>query len=377
MPESHLPESWAILRSWLPADLNASAAQHGFFRRARGLQDAECWLRLILMHVAGGLSLEQTVVRARELNLAEVSAVALFKRLRGAQPWLLELTRQLLLEQQRFLHRAPLPGPARIRVVDATDIQEPGDTGSFWRLHYSLQLPELSCDHFELTDEKGGEKLGRFQFAPGEWVLADRGYSHRAGAAGVLNAGAQLVVRWNPPVFPLEDDAGEAFLPLSELRQLTPGEVRQWPAYFVYAGQRHRVWLCALRKSKLAAERAQRKVQQKARRNQSREPEAQSLELAAYVLVITSVAPEVCAAAKVLELYRCRWQIELAFKRLKSLLGLGHLPKKDELSAKSWMQAKVLTALLIERVLWEAKLFSPWGYRLGGGEPVAGVSRGE
>jgi hypothetical protein len=376
MNESALPESWTILRDWLPADLDASARAHGFFRRARGLQDAECWLRLILMHVAGGLSLEQTVVRARELGLAAVTAVALFKRLRGAHDWLFELTRHLLREQQRFLHQAALPGPARLRVVDATDIQEPGATGKAWRLHYSLQLPELSCDYFELTDIKGGEKLGRFGFAPGEWVLADRGYSHRAGAASVLRAGAEFIVRWNPPVFPLENEAEEPFLPLEPLRRLAEGEVRQWPAFFLWAGQRHRVWLCALRKSALAAERAQRKTREKARRNRSRQPDPQSLELAQYVLVVTSVAPAICTATAVLELYRCRWQIELAFKRLKSLLGLGHVPKKHEASAKSWMQAKVLTALLIERVLWEAKIFSPWGYQLRR-EPLAGLSRSQ
>jgi len=321
----------------------------------------------------GGLSLEQTVVRARELGLAEVTAVALFKRLRGAQGWLLALTGHLLREQQRFLPQATLPGLTRLRVVDATDIQEPGDTGKAWRLHYSLQLPELSCDHFELTDQQGGEKLGRFRFAPGEWVLADRGYSHRAGAAAVLAAGAEFIVRWNTPVFPLEDSRGRPWLPWAALRRLREGEVRSWIAYFVVGGQRHRVRLCALRKSALATERAQRKTLAKARRNRSRQPDPQSLELAGYVLIVTSLNAQACAATTVLELYRCRWQIELAFKRLKSLLGLGHVPKKDEASAKSWMQAKILTALLIERVLWEAKLFSPWGYRLHG-ESLARLS---
>ena len=81
-----LPEDWETLRSWLPADLDARARQHGFFQRARGLNDGERWLRLILMHVAGGLSLEQTALRARELGLAEISGVALFKRLRRGSP---------------------------------------------------------------------------------------------------------------------------------------------------------------------------------------------------------------------------------------------------------------------------------------------------
>jgi len=72
-----LPEGWDILRGWLPADLDRRARKHGFSQRARGLQDAERWLRLILMHVAGGLSLEQTSVRARELGLAQICGVAL------------------------------------------------------------------------------------------------------------------------------------------------------------------------------------------------------------------------------------------------------------------------------------------------------------
>jgi hypothetical protein len=59
-----LPDEWTILRQWLPEDLHELAVQSGFFKRKRGLQDPDCWLRLILMHVAGGLSLKQTAVRA-------------------------------------------------------------------------------------------------------------------------------------------------------------------------------------------------------------------------------------------------------------------------------------------------------------------------
>jgi len=70
MSDNALPEEWEILCDWLPTDLNERARRYGFFQRARGLTDAERWLRLILMHVGGGLSLEQTAVRARELGLA-------------------------------------------------------------------------------------------------------------------------------------------------------------------------------------------------------------------------------------------------------------------------------------------------------------------
>ena len=73
MANDALPEEWEILREWLPEDLDARARQHQFFQRERGLTDGERWLRLILMHVAGGLSLEQTALRARELGLAQIA----------------------------------------------------------------------------------------------------------------------------------------------------------------------------------------------------------------------------------------------------------------------------------------------------------------
>ena len=363
MNSDALPEGWEILRNWLPKDLDQRARKHGFFQRARGLQDAERWLRLILMHVAGGLSLEQTAMRARELGLASISGVALFKRLRRSQAWLTDLTGYLLKEQRRRLGQFVWPYPYRLRVIDATDITEPGSTGTDWRLHYSIRLPEMVCDHYELTDETGGEQLGRFGFAPGELVLADRGYSHRAGLVHVLSAGAHVLVRWNAQIFPLEETAGKGLLVLPKLRRLRTGEMGEWPVEFVYGQQRYCLRLCALRKSRTATERARRKALRKAQLKGS-QASPQSLEMAAYILVLTSAPAQVLSAQAALDLYRGRWQVELVFKRLKSLLDAGQIPKSQDASARAWMQAKILTALLLDRVLLEGKFFSPWGYPL-------------
>jgi hypothetical protein len=322
------------------------------------------------MHVAGGLSLEQTVMRARELGLAEISGVALFKRLRRAEAWLRDLCQYLLEEQQRRLGRGVWPSEYRMRAIDATDIQEPGSTGTAWSIHYSIRLPELVCDHYELTDGKGGEKLGRFQFSKGELVLADRGYSHRAGAAKVLDSGAALLMRWNPAVFPVKSADSTEFNLLAHLRSLPKRGAREWKLQFEYAGKSYPVRVCALRKNRVAAERSRRKAERKAQRNGT-QARAESLELTAYILVLTSLPEDKFPASHVLRLYRCRWQVELAFKRLKSLLGAGHVPKSDDESARSWMQAKILTSLLLERLLLESNIFSPWGYELRDDQPVA------
>ena len=360
MIDDALAEDWALLASWLPKELDSHAKSAGFMRRARGLQDAEIWLRLMLMHVAGGLSLKQTTVRARELGLAEVSSVALFKRLRLADIWLKQLTKHLIAEQRRRLRLDAWPWKGVIRVIDVTEIQEPGSTGSCWRVHYSLRLPEMTCDHYELTDSGGGEKLGRFVFNPNELVLVDRGYSHRPGVAHVLRSHAQVVVRWNHALFPLRTADGADFNVLSAVAPLRISQEAEWSVRFEHGGQQFPMRLCVRRKGRLAAKRALRKALRKAQKNGAT-PDPASLKLTEFILVLTSLPVSTMSTRSVLECYRCRWQVELAFKRLKSLLGMGHVPKTDDSSAKGWMQAKILTALLIERTIMEARLFSPWG----------------
>ena len=86
---------------------------------------------------------------------------------------------------------------------------------------------------------------------------------------------------------------------------------------FEYEGQTYPLRLCAMRKSRVATERACAKAVEKARQH-GREAQPQCLESAAFVLVLTSL-PDKFSAAQVLELYRCRWQVELAFKRLNGL----------------------------------------------------------
>jgi hypothetical protein len=308
-------------------------------------------------------------MRSRELGLAEVSAVALFKRLRKAEAWLGALCQHLLKEQQARLGKCVWPSRYRVRVIDATDVQEPGSTGSDWRIHYSIRLPELVCDHYEVTDAHGGESLGRFEFKPGQLIMADRGYSHWAGAAKVLDSGAALLMRWRPHSFPVEAVGGKPFDLLERLRRLPKRIAGEWKVQFVYQYKVYHLRLCAVRKSAQAIERSRRKVLEAAKSG-GYTASSQSLELAEYVLVLTSL-PEEFTPSKVLEFYRCRWQVELAFKRLKSLLGAGHVPKNDDQSARAWMQAKILSALLLERLLLEAKVFSPWGYQLRDVEPVA------
>jgi IS4 transposase len=140
---------------------------------------------------------------------------------------------------------------------------------------------------------------------------------------------------------------------------------------FTTGSQVLRARLCAVRKSPDAAESARRKLQRKSRHQKTIRPE--TLEYADFIVVITTLTAKEMTSTCVVEYYRGRWQVELAFKRLKSLLELGQVPKKKAASAQAWMQGKILVALLIERLLCEARFFSPWGYPLSREQSVADV----
>lgn len=87
-----------------------------------------------------------------------------------------------------------------------------------------------------------------------------------------------------------------------------------------------------------------------------------TLVAAGFVLLLTSLDPHAYPAERVAGLYRLRWQVELAFKRLKSLLRLDRLPAKDPQLARAWLSAHLIGALLIEDLIRDEVPDSPpWG----------------
>jgi hypothetical protein len=358
-PEDVAIENWPILRTFLPNGWEEMARNSGALRRARDFPDAESLLRVLLLHVASGCSLAETAVRARRLDI-EVSAVAVFKRLRASEEWL-----RWLAEQVRGKPGLVMESQGRaVRAVDGTSVSEPGSTGTDWKVHYAVNLADLQCDFFELTSvEKGGETLRRVPIRAGDIILGDRIYATPVGVTHVTDAKADLVVRVNRQTLPLYDSREQRVNLLRLFRQVRVEKVRQWTTQV----QRTRAgWvqgrLIAIRRSAQATRLARKRLARKASKLQKK-LSRQSWLAAEYFAVWTTL-PETFSAPTVLELYRLRWQIELAIKRMKSILGLGHLPKKDPASARAWLHGKLFVSLLVERMVEAANSFSPWGYRL-------------
>lgn len=373
---SAMQEDWAVLRTLFPRNWEQLGRDSGAVTRLRGFDTLDDLFRTLLMHVGCGWSLRETVVQAKLAGIADVSDVTLLNRLRQSAEWLRTLCQQLWADAG-VTWDDPALVQLPIRVLDATVVKEPGKTGSQWRIHYSMRLPSLACDHFDLTPVKGaatGEKLGRFQFRRGELVLADAGYSHPAGVAAVSHAGAYLCVRLNPTALPLQQGNGKRFPLLGRIKTLRKaGQVGQWLVWVESGGERIEGRLCAIRKSQAAIKQAQRRLARKSQKKQ-RVPGVNAIEYANFVMVFTTLPGQQAKAPQVLEYYRLRWQIELVFKRLKSIVQLGHVPKQDDESSRAWLYGKLFLALLTEKLIRTADSLSPWGYQLAGvsgSEPLA------
>jgi hypothetical protein len=352
-------DDWPIVLSMMPSDFEASAVSKLALRRHREIASAGDLLRLALAYGLCDFSLRQVAAWAALTGLGQMSNVAVLKRLQNAEAWLGHLIVRWL--QERGL--ATQVPALRVRIVDATVISQPGSQGTDWRLHVGLDLAQLSLCSLELTGPEGGETLRRFAVAPGEILLGDRGYGHREGIASVLDQAGHVVVRLSWQNCPLHTSAGKPLEVLRALQLLDLGEIGDWPVQLRVQDRVYALRLVAVRKTPAATAREQEQIRRAAAKKK-RQPDPGSLRAAGYTCVLTDLPAAGLPAAQVLELYRLRWQIEIAFKRLKGLLHLDDLRAKGPQLARTYLFAKLLGALIVDELSRSAPAFSPWGYAL-------------
>jgi len=227
------------------------ARQSGAVERLRGFPSPEVLLRILMLHVARGYSLRETVACAKLASWSDISDVALLKRLRNSKEWLRLLCVELLREN--LAYRLEEPISRTIRIVDGTIVREPGKTGSQWRILYSIRLPTLVCDFFEVTATMGegnGESLNRLPVGPHELILADAGYCSVTGIEYVWQRGADVLVRINPQSFVAYSASGRRISLLRRLRTLSKVvQLGEWGVVLHGQGSAIAGRLCAVRKS--------------------------------------------------------------------------------------------------------------------------------
>jgi hypothetical protein len=120
--------------------------------------------------------------------------------------------------------------------------------------------------------------------------------------------------------------------------------------------------LVARRCPEEVANRRRHKLREYTRSKKGREPSESQLQMCAWLVFATNTTAKQLGPRELWVVYRCRWQIELLFKRAKQLAGWGSSWGRSGARVLVELYAKVLGLVVLH-----------WGTLLGGG-PLNGVS---
>jgi hypothetical protein len=336
--------------------LEREAREFGAFERARKIKCAVDQLRLVLAYCWGTRGLRLTAAWAEAMGLASLSNVALLKRLRNSADWLEHLVCRLIGSGTGPTSAATTKGRP-VRLVDATSVAKAGrdarQAGGRWRVHSVFDLASERFSAFEVTDESEGEVIDRAAVVPGEIRVGDRAFLQPDRIADVLAAGADVVVRagWNNARW--RDEDGSRLDLIALLKKARGKGVIDRPIWIKGSAREPiPLRLVAIRKPKQARDRSIEKLKRHAR-DKGRNLRPETLIAAEWVILVTSLDREEYPLSAISDLYRLRWRIEIAFKHLKSGVGLAGPPSEDPRSARAHILCHLLLALLTEPLIAE------------------------
>ena len=330
----------------LPEDYQELALEFKAFCRSRKIKTPEQLMQVVMGYCGIDAVLRET---AGNFTLLEerISDTAIHKRLKACVPWVKALLGRMMGEA----FQPATEGHLRFLIVDGSTVQAPGAQGTDYRLHLAIDLVRLHLVHVKVTDAHESEHLDHYPLQEGDVVVLDRGYNQAQMWIDHADRGISLIVRYNPHSLNLYDAEGRKIEVDAVLRKATTAEVGLPVQVRGKQKEFMKGYLHARRLPAAQAAQARRRARAEARKK-GRTVQQRTLALAEWVLLFTTLAPEVLPTETAMALYRVRWQVELAIKRLKSLLNIDHLrAKKDSVLADLYLHGKLLYAWVIEKRL--------------------------
>ena len=357
-----IDRDWKKLLSFLPSDYRELAHEHKQLRVQYGnarFTTADDLLRAVLLHVGADMPLRQTAALLAESGGPVVSPNRIHMKMRSVARYLQALV-------GRMTSWAAECAPERwsgyeLIVVDATAFAGRCANGTDARIHAAIRLADLCIYSAHATDVSGGESLRRFSWMAGQLAIADRGYSTAAGIEHVVSQGADVLVRVNRGALPLYSRSDRPFVIEPFLRRIHEGQVVERKVRIrlqTDPRRRERIVDGRLIATRLPADKAD-EARKRLRAEIGSSVTAEALEMAAYVAVFTTAPATRLAAQQCLAIYRLRWQIELVFKRWKSLCHFDRLPNERSDTILSWLYGKLLLGLVLDKIASAVPTLSP------------------
>ena len=330
--------SWAL--TFLPENLEELARETGAVTRLRGFESVEQLLRSFLLYASVN-SFKTAAELARSSGLVKVTGVAIFTRLKNSE----EFLERVLVS---LVEKLNAPKGFKLLVVDGTALSGPASKGTDWRVHVGYDpVRGVPCS-VSLTDAHGAESLHRHPLKPGCLVLGDIGYGSARNVHTAYEAGSDMLLRIYLRNVRLLEASGKLVNWKSLAEQVpTTGAVSFHLLLPVPPDGAGPGW-----QTKDAI--ARHPVRIVGVRNRD----------GVVIWLLTNLSQEQLTDEKACELYRVRWQVELFFKRLKSLGDLDVVNSREGPSARAALLTKLILLVLTNLLSDEGQAFSPYGYRI-------------
>lgn len=349
-------ENIGRLMKELPEDYEIECFEQGAFTRARGIANPRDLMMLTMFHLHTGCSLMEISEVARLTDLGKVSDVAFMKRLAKCGGWFSSINAKIITEVLIDYQKPKWLADKSVVAVDASVVKAKGRNGKSYKLHYAFDIFTMSRVEHKITTNETGESLCNFTPQPNQLILADRAYANIKSINLCNKADANYIMRLGKRSFTIRDENGEKLDLLPQLLSLDNEECLDITAFATnLRGDSLPIRVCARRKTQEAMVQSHKKLKRRENKNQSKMAD-ETKTFNEYIIVITNLH-EVIPAEEILETYRLRWQIEIYFKRLKSILDYDTLPKRRQDSAIAWLNGKLMIALLIETIIAKASFF--------------------
>ena len=309
------------------------------------IKTADDLLRMILLHVAADMSLRKTAAVVAETGGPIVSPYCLHIRMRAAGPYLAALVAALLASTDHCV--AETFDGYDLIAVDATAFSGRCASGTDARIHAAIRLSNFAVTSATAFGVEVGETFKRFEWKHGQLAIGDRAYCNPPGIAWVIDRGADVLVRLNRGTVRMIDARDKPLDLFTWVRTIAVGVVVERTVRITATIDRKKRLiegrLVATRLPDDKAEEARKRV----RDEEGAKVTPEKIEMASYVVLFTS---STLTANRCLEVYRLRWQVELLFKRWKSICHFDRLPNERPDTILSWVTAKLLLGLIVDRL---------------------------
>ena len=332
----------------LPKGYKEACWETKAMRRKKGIQDEDDLIKLCLYY-----AYDHTLIDVKNYaeieKIANISDVGFMKRFINCNDWIKWLLKNMTQEEMISYEKPDLLKEYRVMAIDASDITQKGAVKQYWHLHYAVNLFTLNSEMLKITTEDTGETLKNFELQRKDLVFADRIYGSISGIEYCFERGADFILRLRNKAFNLYDEKGQQ-IQLSDLLKEVDDISKDFTVFYKSSNKEIKpVRLCAIKKDEKAIEQEKKTINLKESKKQIKLSEDTKF-THNYFFVITSL-DESLTCDQILALYKLRWQVEMVFKRYKSILNMGSMPTKTKASSEVWLNCKMLIALLIEKLI--------------------------